>query len=376
MIASMSAVFTGANLEKIYIPLKKIYIQNRCKQLNGQTGPFLSAMECIMNRINIVGFASALLIIPLMCIVACTVSVDSADDDANVPEVESANKLEECTDALLGETAFVTEDDAYYTCIRGKWLKMEANNEPSSSSKEESSDSKGDSSSSEEKFSDSSDLKVEYGTLTDARDKRTYKTITIGTQTWMAENLNYADTAKTQSLKGNSWCYDDDDVNCDETGRLYTWAAAIDSVKLASDEENPQVCGYGVYCKLPAKVQGICPEGWRLPKTEDWKTLIAAVNGSGMKSANLKSTSGWSGDGNGTNNSGFSILPAGHRYSDGYFYNAGTEASFWEAEDSNSSQENSEASCMSFFVHFKDALFSLGNKNYGFSIRCIEDSED
>ena len=60
----------------------------------------------------------------------------------------------------------------------------------------------------------------------------------------------------------------------------------------------------------------------------------------------------------------------------GYIYNAGTEASFWEAEDSNSSQENSEASCMSFFVHFKDALFSLGNKNYGFSIRCIEDSED
>jgi len=371
----MSAVFTEANLEIIYIPLKEIYIQNRCKQLNGQTGPFLSAMECIMNRINIVGFASALLIIPLMCIVACTVSSEPTEDSVDVSEVESAHELEECSDTLLGETVLVTEDDAYYTCIRGKWLKMEANGK-SSSSKEKSSSSKEESSSSEEKSSDSSDLKLEYGTLKDARDKRTYKTITIGTQTWMAENLNYSDSVATPSLKGKSWCYDNDDTNCDETGRLYTWAAAIDSVKLANDTANPQTCGDGVNCKLPAKVRGICPDGWRLPKTEDWKTLIAAVNGSGMKSANLKSTSGWSGDGNGTNSSGFSILPAGHRYSDGYFYNAGTEASFWEAEDSNSSQENSEASCMSFFVHFKDALFSLGNKNYGFSIRCIEDSED
>ena len=370
----MSAVFTGANLEKIYILLKKIYIQNRCKQLNGQTGPFLSAMECIMNRINIVGFASALLIIPLMCIVACTVSVDSADDDANVPEVESANKLEECTDALLGETVLVTEDDAYYTCIRGKWLKMEANGK-SSSSKEKSSSSKEESSSSEEKSSDSSDLKLEYGTLKDARDKRTYKTITIGTQTWMAENLNYSDSVATPSLKGKSWCYDNDDANCDETGRLYTWAAAIDSVKLANDTANPQTCGDGVNCKLPAKVRGICPDGWRLPKTEDWKTLIATVNGSGMKSAKLKSSSGWSSEGNGTNSSSFSILPAGHRYIDGNFYNATVEAEFWEAGDANGVHDDSETDCMSFYAHREDALFSLGKKNYGFSVRCIEDSD-
>ena len=328
-----------------------------------------------MNRINIASYATAFLILPLTCIVACTVSSEPTEDSANVSEVESTHELEECTDALLGETVFVTDDEAYYTCIRSKWLKMEANNEPSSSSKEESSDSKEESSSSKKQSSDSSDLKVEYGTLKDARDKRTYKTITIGTQTWMAENLNYSDSVATPSLKGKSWCYDNDDANCDETGRLYTWAAAIDSVKLANDKKNPQECGYGVNCELPAKVQGICPDGWRLPKTEDWKTLIATVNGSGMKSAKLKSTSGWSGDGNGTNSSGFSILPAGYRYSDGYFYNANVEASFWEAEDASSVQDNSEASCMSFFVQMKDALFSRENKNYGFSVRCIEDSD-
>ncbi|MBR2210978.1 MAG: fibrobacter succinogenes major paralogous domain-containing protein [Fibrobacter sp.] len=316
-----------------------------------------------MKRVNVVSFASPFLILPFMCVVACSVSLDSTEDDTNVPEVEFASELEECTDSLLGETVFVIEDRAYYTCIKEKWQKMEANNK-SSSSKEGS--------------SDSSDPGIQYGTLTDARDKRTYKTVTIGKQTWMAENLNYADSAATPSLKGNTWCYDNVSLNCDEKGRLYTWAAAIDSVKLANDKENPQVCGYDVECTLPAKIQGICPDGWRLPKDDDWKTLISTVNSSRMKSTKLKSTSGWSGNANGTNSSGFSVFPAGHRYSDGFFYNANIEASFWESEEPDSRSDHSEASCISFYTHFDDVLFSFGKKSYGFSVRCIEDldSED
>ena len=124
-----------------------------------------------MNRINIASYATAFLILPLTCIVACTVSSEPTENSANVSEVESTHELEECTDALLGETVFVTDDEAYYTCIRSKWLKMEANNEPSSSSKEESSDSKEESSSSKKQSSDSSDLKVEYGTLKDSELK-------------------------------------------------------------------------------------------------------------------------------------------------------------------------------------------------------------
>lgn len=94
----------------------------------------------------------------------------------------------------------------------------------------------------------------------------------------MAENLNYADSVKTISLKGKSWCFDNKDANCDVTGRFYTWAAAIDSAALANDTENPQTCGYHVTCDrltstalAEAPIQGICPSGWHFPAMRNGK---------------------------------------------------------------------------------------------------------
>ena len=82
------------------------------------------------------------------------------------------------------------------------------------------------------------DLNPELGEMTDPRDGQTYQTVTLGNQTWLAQNLNY-------ETDNNSWCYDDDPENCETYGRLYDWEAAMSA----------------------------CPDGWHLASDEDWTTL-------------------------------------------------------------------------------------------------------
>ena len=148
-----------------------------------------------------------------------------------------------------------------------------------------------------------------FGTLTDIRDGQSYKTVSIGTQTWMAENLNYETT--------NSYCYDDNVANCTKYGRLYTWAAAMDSVGTWST--NGKGCGYNWTGSPTYPVRGVCPDGWRLPTVAE---LDAAVS---------KSTSGWNYGGNGTDAFGFSALPAGLRDIGGNFGMEGDYAYFWSS---------------------------------------------
>ena len=134
--------------------------------------------------------------------------------------------------------------------------------------------------------------------LKDARDGQTYKTVKIGGQWWMAENLNF----ETDS----SFCYNDEESNCTKYGRLYRWAAAVGK----SESE----CGYGHTCSLPSgNIQGVCPSGWHLPSLTEWDSLIDAVGGVSISGEVLKSTSGWNDSGNGTDVFGFSALPAGRR---------------------------------------------------------------
>ena len=218
-------------------------------------------------------------------------------------------------------------------------------------------------------FESSFNPDIIYGTMTDSRDKKVYKTVRIGAQTWMAENLNYADSATTPSLLERSWCYKNDSANCAVAGRLYTWAAAIDSVKLATDADNPQDCGYRKTCTLPDTVYGICPPGWHLPTRTEWKTLLTEVGGLSTASKILKSQTGWYNNGNGTDGVGFSALPAGGwDVSNGEFFAGGRLANFWSA----SGDDSHSAYHMDLSYEDDHANLTGYYKNYGYSVRCLQ----
>jgi len=216
--------------------------------------------------------------------------------------------------------------------------------------------------------------------LTDDRDGQTYKTVKIGDQWWMAENLNYAyigvpykytyiDSSYTSD--STSWCYGDSLANCTKYGRLYTWAAAMDSVGTWST--NGKGCGYGKRCTPTYPVRGICPEGWHLPTKAEFETLFTAVGGSSTAGRMLKSTSGWNDskgeDGNGTDAYAFSALPAGYRYYNGDFYNEGLSAIFW-----SSSGNGSDFAYRMCLYYYDDGASLYGDyKGNGFSVRCLKD---
>ncbi|MCQ2062575.1 MAG: fibrobacter succinogenes major paralogous domain-containing protein, partial [Fibrobacter sp.] len=210
--------------------------------------------------------------------------------------------------------------------------------------------------------------KVEYDTIIDARDGKSYKTVKIGDQVWMAENLNYADSNQTPSLKGKSWCYDNNEKYCEVAGRLYTWAAAIDSAQIYKDTE--QKCGYNKTCALTEPVRGVCPEDWHLPSVSEWETLFEYVSGRNVAGTKMKSSIGWKNGGNGTDIVGFSVLPAGSRYYYGYFYDAGDNAGFWSA-----SHNSNDAYYMYLDYLSENAYLGLNDKHGAFSVRCVKDSE-
>ena len=236
-----------------------------------------------------------------------------------------------------------------------------------SSSSAKSSSSSVKSSSSVVLSSSTIDLGSEYDdvakTLKDLRDNQIYRTATIGTQTWMAENLNF-ETEK-------SFCYDDVSRNCAKYGRLYTWAEAMDSVGTWS--MNGKGCGYTVMCSPTYPVRGVCPKGWHLPTKEEWDTLFTAVGGSDVVAKELKSTNGWSGNGNGLDTYAFSALPGGYKVDDNSSLNyedEGDYAYFW------SSTEKAKNNYSAYYLYLRyndDAYVSSGYKCRLNSVRCVKD---
>ena len=197
--------------------------------------------------------------------------------------------------------------------------------------------------------------------MTDTRDGRTYKTVTIGTQTWMAQNLNY----KTEY---SSHCYNDSATYCSKYGRLYSWGAAMDSVGTWS--VNGEGCGFNKKCSPKHPARGVCPEGWHLPTRKEWETLFNAIGGLSNAST-LKSTSGWTNDGNGTDAFSFSALPAGFRDYYGRSRSEGDYAYFW----SSSEYDSGHASHMYLYygTDFAKLTDTAHSMLYGYSVRCVKD---
>ena len=188
------------------------------------------------------------------------------------------------------------------------------------------------------------------GEMTDPRDGQSYRTVQIGTQTWMAENLNYAYLQADMSGDPTSFCYENSADSCAKYGRLYTWEAALNA----------------------------CPEGWHLPSKAEFETLIASVGGEDVAGKALKSTNGWKDytgrSCNGTDAYGFSALPAGESHNSyGGFSYAGTNAYFWSAAEYNSFYA---VGMVLYYTYYSPDYAELGGniKSYGLSVRCLRDS--
>lgn len=219
---------------------------------------------------------------------------------------------------------------------------------------------------------------IKYDSMVDPRDKQVYKVVKIDvpdanySQVWMAENLNYADSVKTPSLKGGNWCYKGDEKNCKVSGRYYTWAAAIDSVALANDSKNPLNCGYGKTCGINRGVQGICPDGWHLPTLHEWGLLSVALGNAGVAGDSLKALTGWdyagTADNNGVDAYGFAALPTGRMVSTSSWSNVGSNVYYWSSEE-DGTYEARYSNINNIYTKFY--LFQ-GSKKYGQSVRCIK----
>jgi len=359
-------------------------------------------------RFLVIGFVAAVL-------VAC--GDDDSSDFATRPSGDSSSACEDCdgsssSKAKSSSSSSVTpkssdSETSVFSSSSAKSSSSEKKTGSSSSTKSSSSSSVDSSSSSAKIRSSSSDSKsssssaksssssaksssssvayvepcrtdsvdtCEYGTLTDERDGQTYKTVKIGTQTWMAENLNYAYLQQTKYLDSISWCYGNDPANCSRYGRLYTWAAAMDSVGTWS--ANGKDCGYYKGCSPTFPVRGICPEGWHLPDTTEWGTLFTAVGGLNTAGVMLKSASGWNDyegeNGDGSDAYAFSVLPAGYREGgSGKFYNDGEKAFFWSSAVRGSNANSADFLNFCNYMDTRSKYFHA--MTYGHSVRCVKD---
>jgi len=215
-----------------------------------------------------------------------------------------------------------------------------------------------------------------------------YDTIPIGDQCWFAENLNVVDGNEDGNCTFTRYCYDSTSSNCDIYGGLYTWA----DMMCGSSTCNGIDCSSASEARCSSPVQGICPNGWHIPSHHEWTVLEKEVEDDdddfpcvedesssgcygGDAGQNLKedaSAGHWDSDTGVCNSSGFTLLPAGHRHSDGVGYgNLGTYATLWSSTEGPS--DSSHAWERRLYDYHADTSRNSLNKDFGFSVRCLKD---
>jgi len=195
-------------------------------------------------------------------------------------------------------------------------------------------------------------------------DRNVYKTVKIGNQLWMAENLkvtryrngdaipNRADDEEWDNSTGAYCNYNNDTTNSGIFGKLYNWFAIDDSRKIS-------------------------PVGWHVPSDVKWQELIDYLGGDTLAGGKMKSPGTIEGgDGlwnelneNSTNESGFSAVPGGYRYSHGVFGGTGSTTYFWSTtESSNGTAWHRHLYSTNSIVYRYDD----GWKQAGYSVRCVK----
>jgi len=191
------------------------------------------------------------------------------------------------------------------------------------------------------------------GNFVDSRDNKSYKWVKIGTQIWLAENLNYAASGK---------CYDDLESYCEKYGRLYDWATAMTL---------PPSCNSS-FCSrmIQSKHRGICPQDWHIPNDAEWDVLIDAVGGYSTAGWYLKSQNGWNNDGNGDDRYGFSALPGGAGgYSGSGYHWFGDRGIWWSTSENANEADHAYDRYMRHDYERVD--YSTDVKGMFYSVRCL-----
>jgi uncharacterized protein (TIGR02145 family) len=223
----------------------------------------------------------------------------------------------------------------------------------------------------EEVFAATASFAGEYGTV--EHGGKTYRTVKIGDQRWMAENLNHV---LSSTYEGGRKCYDNKEENCEKYGGLYTWgeAMALGSCSNKSCADQVQI-----------NHNGICPAGWHVPTSDDWDELADYV---GIENTvnYLKAESGWdnynsgysSSPGNGENKYGFAALPGGYGDLINGFSGAGSLGRWWSADEALSNVNNAVSKYMdNRQSYWPDNYYSYTthDKRYLFSVRCMENKD-